>query len=187
MRSKVSRPFIAIAACLMFVAAGYSAEAAQPAPGARGAAPASPAASPAAGKALPAADSQVIFVPAQQLISDASSAPEIAPHVLVKYYVNTPGYGALTVYRNAPAAAELHKGMMDLWYVVKGSGELVTGGSMVNGHETELGEVRAPSLEGGASRHIAPGDFVVIPANVPHWLRSLDGKEIIYLVVKVTQ
>ena len=47
--------------------------------------------------------------------------------------------------------------------------------------------MRGKSISGGTVRHVAKGDFVTIPANVPHWIKAIDGKEIIYLVVKVTE
>ena len=46
-------------------------------------------------------------------------------------------------------------------------------------------ELRGRGIAGGDERHIAPGDFVRIPAGVPHWIRKIDGDEIYYLVVKV--
>ena len=50
--------------------------------------------------------------------------------------------------------------------------------------EIEPDEFRGPAIVGGEERHIAPGDFVRIPADVPHWISKIEGKEIIYLIVK---
>jgi quercetin dioxygenase-like cupin family protein len=130
---------------------------------------------------------KVQFVSAQQLLADARQAPEAAPHLTTKSYVNAADYGALTVRRTAPGAAELHTHMMDLWYVISGSGELETGGKLVGGHQTQPGEERGTGISGGQSRHIAKGDFVTIPAGIPHWLKAIDGKEFLYLVFKVKQ
>jgi quercetin dioxygenase-like cupin family protein len=46
--------------------------------------------------------------------------------------------------------------------------------------------LRGRGISGGEERHVAKGDFVRIPTGVPHWLRTIDGGEIVYLVVKIT-
>jgi len=33
---------------------------------------------------------------------------------------------------------------------------------------------------------ISKGDFIRVPAGVPHWVKKIDGKEIVYIVVKFT-
>ena len=131
--------------------------------------------------------SKVQFVPASKLLEEIRKAPEEAPNVGVLTYLSTPNYSAIFVRRPKPELAELHTKQMDIWYVVEGSGTLVTGGSLVDRRDTGPGEVRGRSISGGTVRHVAKGDFVTIPANVPHWIKAIDGKEIIYLVVKVTE
>ena len=49
---------------------------------------------------------------------------------------------------------------------------------------TEPGEIRGPSIKDGVSKHLGPGDVVVIPAGVGHWFSAIDGS-IRYLVVRV--
>jgi len=129
----------------------------------------------------------VNFVPAAKLLADVRKAPETAPNVGVMTYLSTPGYSAIFVRRAKPDKSELHTKQLDIWYVVEGGGTLVTGGSLVDSKETEPNEVRGKSISGGTTRHVAKGDFVTIPANVPHWISAIDGKEIIYMVVKVTE
>jgi mannose-6-phosphate isomerase-like protein (cupin superfamily) len=147
--------------------------------------PASRGSTAAARAALPAAEAAVNFVSAQQLLADIRKAPEAAPHIATKSYLDAPGYQAVVVRRTAPGGAEVHKHMMDIWYVIDGGGELVTGGSPIEARETGPGELRGSGISGGRARHVSKGDFVTIPAGVPHWVRGIDGKEIIYLVVKV--
>ena len=86
--------------------------------------------------------------------------------------------------RTKPGRAEVHKRLVDMWYVIQGEGTLVIGGSLSEPAETEPDEFRGLAIVGGEERHIAPGDFVRIPAGVPHWIRKIEGTEIIYLVVK---
>jgi len=130
------------------------------------------------------ANSKVIFVPAKEVLHQVRTAPEARPGYGWVDLVKAPGYLATTVRRTSPDRAEVHTGVADVWYVIEGGGTLVTGGSLVQGVETEPGEIRGRSIAGGESRHIARGDFAVIPAGVPHWISKVDGKEIIYLIVK---
>lgn len=92
--------------------------------------------------------------------------------------------GADVVRRTAPYRAQVHKRLVDTWYVIRGEGTLVTGGSLSEPTQTEADEFRGPGIVGGEERHIAPGDFVRIPAGVPHWISKIDKTEIIYLNVQ---
>jgi mannose-6-phosphate isomerase-like protein (cupin superfamily) len=129
--------------------------------------------------------SKVVFVSAKQLQSDIHKAPEAAPGVSTINLSETAAYSALVARRTKTGLAEVHKSMIDVWYVIDGRGTLVTGGSLVESSETAPGELRGKSVSGGEDREIAKGDIVTIPAGVPHWLRKIDGREIVYLVVKV--
>ena len=45
----------------------------------------------------------------------------------------------------------------------------MTGGTFVDPQDRPAG------IRGGEERQIGPGDFVVIPAGVPHWFSRIDG------------
>jgi mannose-6-phosphate isomerase-like protein (cupin superfamily) len=128
---------------------------------------------------------KVNFVPATKLLADIRKAPPTSPNTATINYLKGQNYAAMVARRTAPDRSEVHKTRMDIWYVVEGGGTLVTGGSLVEPTETEPNELRGSGISGGDERRISKGDFVTIPAGVPHWIRSIDGKEIIYLVVKV--
>lgn len=96
------------------------------------------------------------------------------------------GYGAVLVRRTKPGRAEVHTNLTDVWYVIDGTGTLVTGGTMHDGKQTEPGELRGRGISGGITRHIGKGDVIDIPAGVPHWVSAIDGKELVYLTVKVS-
>jgi quercetin dioxygenase-like cupin family protein len=40
---------------------------------------------------------------------------------------------------------------------------------------------------GGEERTIGKGDFIRIPKGVPHWVKTIEGGEIVYIVVKYTK
>ena len=128
----------------------------------------------------------VTFFNAKQVDTQIHKVPEVAPGTslvdLVEY--STAKGGASILRRTKPGRAEVHKRLIDTWYVIRGGGFLVTGGELSMPIQTEPEELRGPGITGGKERHIAPGDFVRIPAGVPHWVRTVEGQELIYLVVK---
>ena len=88
-------------------------------------------------------------------------------------------------HRNASGEAELHLAKSDIFYIVSGGCTLVTGGTIPGRHTTQPNEVRGPSISGGQKRKLGAGDFLTIPAGVPHQMLLDAGGEITYAVVKV--
>ena len=87
--------------------------------------------------------------------------------------------------RDTGGQAEVHERDTDIFYVLEGSAELVTGGELVRETNVAAGEIRADAIEGGQSRRIGPGDVIVVRRGVPHWFRSVD-EPMTYYVVKVS-
>ena len=99
--------------------------------------------------------------------------------------------------RGAPAAAGVtglsHNQVTEVYYIVSGSGTLVTGGGRAN-PRAELPDsatvkvLVGPSMSGafqnGQSRKVGPGDVVIIPAGVPHGFSQIED-HIDYLSVRV--
>jgi hypothetical protein len=80
----------------------------------------------------------------------------------------------------------------EVYYMLEGSGTLVTGGSVVGPVVREvpgttilsmLNNMRGTAITGGISRRLAKGDLVVIPGWVPHWWSETDG-DMSYLVIR---
>ncbi len=88
-------------------------------------------------------------------------------------------------HRNANGEAELHQTKNDIFYVISGGCTLVTGGSIPNPRTTQPHEIRGAAVSGGQKRKLGPGDFLTIPAGVPHQMLLDPGTEITYAVVKV--
>jgi len=78
----------------------------------------------------------------------------------------------------APAAvqaASVHDKDAELFYMMDGTATLVTGGKLVEG--TKDGDNwRGKSIEGGKSQKMSKGDFMMVPAGVPHWFTNIDGQ-----------
>jgi len=79
---------------------------------------------------------------------------------------------------------EQHAHFEDQITVLSGEGVLTYGGVLSNGKETGPGEMRADAQVGGTTRALHPGDFVIIPAGMPHKFEAAPGKELNYVVFK---
>jgi len=89
--------------------------------------------------------------------------------------------------RKATGASELHETQADIFVVESGECTLITGGTMVAPKTTEPHEVRGTGIKGGKESRLGTGDVVTIPAKMPHWVKLDPGKEIVYMLIKVTQ
>jgi glc operon protein GlcG len=105
--------------------------------------------------------------------------------IAVLDFARNPNHSVLLVRRTKPGRAEIHTSLTDVWYVIDGTGTLVTGGKAMQVKTTAPGELRGSGISGGIARHIGKGDIIDIPAGVPHWVSKVDGKELVYLTVKV--
>jgi len=89
-----------------------------------------------------------------------------------------------------PGEANLHEtNVTEIYYMLEGSGTLVTGGKLLDdrsaGTSPNTGRAnrRGSGIEGGVTRHVAPGDIIVIPGRLPHWWSGLDS-DIRYLIYR---
>jgi mannose-6-phosphate isomerase-like protein (cupin superfamily) len=67
--------------------------------------------------------------------------------------------------RRPPQRAAAHANEGEMWAVVDGSGEITTGGRIV---ETKDGATVNRRIEGGTVHKVSKGDFLLIPEGVPH-------------------
>ena len=87
-------------------------------------------------------------------------------------------------HRDKAGMVEIHEQDTDIVYVLKGSAQLVTGGTPVGTKTITPHELRAPTVKGGETRRLVPGDVVIIPNGVPHWFKEVEAP-FDYYVVKV--
>ena len=88
-----------------------------------------------------------------------------------------------------------HSQITEVYHVIEGNATLVTGGTIESAREsapdsTVVKVLNGPSTQGGAvqngvSRHVGPGDVVIIPPNTPHWFSEITTPQIVYLVVRM--
>ena len=87
-------------------------------------------------------------------------------------------------HREKAGVVEIHDYDTDIVYVLKGSAQLITGGTPVGTKTIAPHEFRAPTVNGGETRRLVPGDVVIIPNGVPHWFKEVEAP-LDYFVVKV--
>lgn len=84
-------------------------------------------------------------------------------------------YNANLEYRSSVGAAAVHAKEAELFYVIEGSATLVTGGTLKDERRTNADNLTGSGIEGGATRHVAKGDFIIVPENTPHWFSEING------------
>jgi mannose-6-phosphate isomerase-like protein (cupin superfamily) len=68
--------------------------------------------------------------------------------------------------------ANVHDDQAELFIVLDGTGTMVTGGKVL-GEKRNGANVTGTSIEGGTRQKLSKGDFLIVPAGVPHWFTDL--------------
>jgi len=86
-------------------------------------------------------------------------------------------YNANLEYRVAGinANASVHEREAEMFFVVEGSGTVVTGGTLREERRTNADNLSGSAIDGGARRRVAKGDFIMVPDGTPHWFGEIDG------------
>src|SRR6266702_7277312 len=77
---------------------------------------------------------------------------------------------------------ELHPHWVDQITILSGEGTVTYGGTISNANVAPNGEVRGGTQVGAQTRKLGPGDFVLIPAGLPHTFEAAPGKTLSYVV-----
>jgi mannose-6-phosphate isomerase-like protein (cupin superfamily) len=131
--------------------------------------------------------SKIIYYSGQQIETDIRKAPanDIGESE-INLIERTPQHAAILLRRTKPGKAEVHTTEADAWYVIDGGCVLTTGGSVIDGKEVRPGQIQGTGISGGTDYKLGKGDFMRIPPGVPHWVKSITGGELVYIVVKYT-
>lgn len=98
--------------------------------------------------------------------------------------VTESNYRVMTAHRTESGNVEVHRSYTDVFYIVQGSTNIVTGGKVIGQKDANPDEPRGDAIEGGETRRLSAGDVMVIPAGVPHWMKDVEGT-LLYFVVKI--
>ena len=85
-----------------------------------------------------------------------------------------------------PQHAIVHPFSTEIYYVIDGTGTLVTGGTLELplAPSTDPDVVRSKAIKDGVTRTVARGDVIVVPPGTAHWFRAIEGT-ITYLESRV--
>ena len=73
-------------------------------------------------------------------------------------------------------AASVHEKEAELFYVVNGGGTMVTGGKLSGERRTNPENLTGDGIEGGTTKQVAKGDFILVPEGQPHWFSKIDSE-----------
>jgi uncharacterized RmlC-like cupin family protein len=117
----------------------------------------------------------------KKLAPKVDAANKVATQNLEKF----DNHLTMIAHREANGLAELHENQTDVMVIESGAATLVVGGSVVDGKTTAPGEIRGPSIQGGAKHSVAAGDIIHVPARIPHQMLLAPGQQVTYFVLKV--
>jgi mannose-6-phosphate isomerase-like protein (cupin superfamily) len=84
-------------------------------------------------------------------------------------------YSVNLEHRVVSQAAAVHEKEAELFYAIDGAGTIVTGGKLVDERRQNDANLQGTSIEGGTSRKISKGDWVMVPEGVPHQIPAVEG------------
>jgi len=126
--------------------------------------------SPAEAMKLFASSADVTALAAKAKSERKGEAPLVSERIL-----HLAPYNANLEYRAAVGPAAVHEKEAEVFYVIDGSATMVTGGTLVGETRTNAENLAGKGIEGGMSRAVAKGDFIVVPENTPHWFSAING------------
>ena len=109
------------------------------------------------------------------LIAKAKAERKGDQALLAQSMIQLAPYNVSLEYRAAVANAAVHETEAELFYVIDGSATLVTGGKLTNENRTNAANLSGSGIEGGVTRRVAKGDFIMVPEGTPHWFSAIDG------------
>lgn len=90
-------------------------------------------------------------------------------------------YRAGLEYRAGNQPPSVHEKDLEMFYVIEGTGTLITGGKLDNEKRNNAANLGGTGITGGTSRAIAKGDFFVVPENTPHQIMPTGGAPIVMM------
>jgi mannose-6-phosphate isomerase-like protein (cupin superfamily) len=94
-------------------------------------------------------------------------------------------YKAQLEYRPGNAPAALHEKDAELMVVLDGTGNIVTGGKMVDEKRVNANNLSGSSIVDGTPHMVVKGDMILIPANAPHQVTPTGGAPIVLMTMHV--
>jgi mannose-6-phosphate isomerase-like protein (cupin superfamily) len=128
----------------------------------------------ARGQAAPAGPPTTTIVTAADVAAMIAKSPADR-NALGQRLIQLGTYSVNMEHRVTNNAAAVHEKEAELFYVIEGAGTIVTGGKLVEEKRTNDANLSGTSIEGGVSKKISKGDWVLVPEGVPHQIPNVDG------------
>jgi mannose-6-phosphate isomerase-like protein (cupin superfamily) len=94
-------------------------------------------------------------------------------------------YRAQLEYRPGISPAAVHEKDAELMVVLEGTGNIVTGGKLVDEKRNNANNLGGSSITGGNSQAVVKGDMLIVPANTPHQVIPTGGAPIVLMTLHV--
>ena len=120
----------------------------------------------------------------QALIENAKKTRTNQPNIIQPLLRLAP-YAANLEYRASVGPAAVHVHEAEMFYVIQGSGDLVTGGTLVNQTQPNPDNLSGTAIASGSTRRIGAGDFVIVPENTPHWFGAISQAPLVLMAIHV--
>lgn len=109
------------------------------------------------------------------LAAQAKSERKEGQALVSKPILRLAPYTASLEYRASVGPAAIHVKEAEFFYVIDGSATMVTGGKLVGETHPNPDNMNGTAIEGGTSRTVSKGDFIVVPENTAHWFSAING------------
>ena len=94
-------------------------------------------------------------------------------------------YRAQLEYRPGTGPAAVHEKDAEVFVVLQGTGNIVTGGKLVDEKRVNANNLSGPSIADGHSQAVVKGDMLIVPANTPHQVIPTGGAPIVVMTMHV--
>jgi mannose-6-phosphate isomerase-like protein (cupin superfamily) len=94
-------------------------------------------------------------------------------------------YKAQIEYRPLKAPAAVHEKDAELFVVIQGTGDIITGGKLVNEKRINAANLTGSDISEGQTHHVVRGDVLLVPNNTPHQVVPTGGAPIVVMTMHV--
>ena len=109
------------------------------------------------------------------LIAKAKSEHKDNQPLIAQRILQLAPYNVSLEYRTSVGPASIHEKEAELFFVIDGSATMVTGGKLTEEKRTNPENLSSAGIEGGELRHVAKGDYIIVPEGTAHWFSKIDS------------
>ena len=104
---------------------------------------------------------------AADLQAALAKLPTDRPNSVARVFTLDPYNVGVEQRQPRPQGAAAHADRAELFYVINGSGTMLTGGSITDGKASGV-NTQGTTISGGTRIDFKTGDFIMVPSGVPH-------------------